>query len=337
MLARVSAGFCSVCGAVLRDGVCPHGHPQRASRLRDRGRSGRAGRTFAWIILLLFVAGVAYGGLVWYPEQAATDLMRPSSEDFAVSVDVYRSTMAGFPPGPTDPQALIDASAGFVAAVGPTREELTRASARLEERQSADLPVISSRQPLRQARVTRDRMLDFYTSALETLASVEGVAGYLTLVGPVLPVLDNLEQALGTPGQDEVAGAVAAATPIADQILADLRAITPPEELGGLHATLVAIAERIRLDLDEIARAGREGTEQVVRALVQDVQAQIVTFREAVGAAPRDAGRSGLDDRTARVDELTVQVTAELEALRDRYGITELTIPSIEPAPATGV
>jgi hypothetical protein len=283
------------------------------------------------------VAGVAYGGLVWYPERAAADLMRPSSEEFAASVDVYRSTMASFPPGATDPQALIDASAAFVTAVGPAREELTRASARLDQRESADLPVISGRQPLRQARVTRDRMLDFYTSTLETLASVEGVAGYLTLVGPVLPVLDNLEQALGTPGQDEVDGAVASATPIADQILADLQAITPPEEMGGVHATLVAIAERIRLDLDEIARAGQEGTEQVVRALVQDVRAEIVAFREAVGAAPRDAGRAGLDDRKARVDELIAQVAAELDALRDRYGITGLTIPSVEPTPDTGV
>jgi hypothetical protein len=291
----------------------------------------------AWIILLLLVAGGAYGALVLYPLRAAGDLMRPSSEEFAHSVDLYRTTMSAFPPGPTDPQALVDASNTFIANVGGAREEVGRASTRLEQRDSTDLPVVSSRPPLQQARITRDRMLDFYTAALETLAAVEGVAGYVTQAGAVLPQLDNLEQALGTPGQAEVPDAVAAATPVADQMLANLRAITPSDEMGGLHASLVAIAERIRKDLDEIARAGQEGTEPVVRALVQDVRAEIASFREAVGGAPRDAGQSGLDERRAEVDGLAARVTAELQALRDDYGITGLTIPSAQPPPETGV
>jgi hypothetical protein len=291
----------------------------------------------AWIILLLVVAGAAYGVLVLYPEKAAADLMVPSSEEFSGAVDVYRTTISLFPPGPTDPQALVDASNGVIGAVGDAREELGRATARLEQRRPPDWPVISDRPPLQEAGDTRDRMLDFYTSALETLAVVEGVAGYVTLVAAVMPTLDNLEQRLGTPGQAEVSAAVAAATPIADQILADLQAITPPEEMGGHHASLLAIAGRIRADLDEIARAGQEGSEPVVRALVQEVRAEIVSFRETLGAAPRDAGSAGLDDRKAEVDRLAVQVTAQLEALRNSHGLTGLTLPESPPSPVPGV
>jgi hypothetical protein len=291
----------------------------------------------AWIILLLVVAGTAYGALVLYPEKAATDLMVPSSEEFAEALEVYRTTVSAFPPGPTDPQALVDASNIVIGSVGDAREELGRATARLEQRRPPDWPVISDRPPLEEATDTRDRMLGFYTSALETLALVEGVAGYVTLVAAVLPQMDNLEQTLGSPGQAEVPAAVAAARPVADQILANLKAITPPEEMGGLHAALLAIAQRIRDDLDEIARAGQEGTEPVVRALVQDVRAEIGSFREAVGAAPRDAGTAGLDDRKAEVDRLASQVTAELEALRNSHGVTGLTVPEPPTSPSPGV
>ena len=336
MLARVSAGFCSVCGAVLRNGVCPHGHPQRASRLRARTH-GSVARALAWIILLLVVAGAAYGALVLYPEKAATDLMVPSSEEFAGALDVYRTTISAFPPGPTDPQALVDASNAVIGSVGDAREDLSRATARLEQRRPPDWPVISDRPPLEEAADTRDRMLDFYTSALETLALVEGVAGYVTLVAAVLPQMDNLEQRLASLRQAEVPAAVAAATPVADQVLANLQAITPPEEMGGLHASLLAIAQRIREDLDEIARAGEEGTEPVVRALVQDVKAEVASFREALGAAPRDAGSAGLDDRKAEVDRLASQVTAELEALRNSHGVAGLTVPESATPPSPGV
>jgi hypothetical protein len=305
--------------------------------LEARSQRGGFRRALAWTVLFLLVAGAAYGALVLYPQRAAGDLMRPSSEEFAQALDVYRTTIARFPPGRTDPQVLVDQSNDVVGRVGDAREELGRAAARLEQREPANWPVVSSRPPLRQARDARDRMLDFYTSALETLASVEGVAGYVTLVGAVLPQLDNLEQTLGSPGQAEVPAAVAAATPIADQILAHLQSITPPEEMGGLHASLLAIAVRIRVDLNEIARAGQEGTEPVVRALVQDVKAEIGSFREAVGAAPRESGNAGLDQRRAEVDRLAGRVIAELEAIGATYGVVGITVPPLEPEPTTGV
>jgi hypothetical protein len=336
MLARVSAGFCSVCGAVLRDGVCPHGHPQRAARRGARQRRGSVRRAIAWLILIVVLGGSAYAGLVWYPQRAASDVMRPSSEDFALALDAYRSTVSLFPPGATDPQALLVQSNQVLEAAGDTREDLGRATARLEQREPVSWPVISDRPPLRQARATHQDMLAFSTSARETVASVEAIAGYLTRVAGVLPQLDNLEQTLGSPMVEEIEGAVAASTPIADQMLADIRAVTPPEELGGLHASLLAIAQRIRDDLDEIARAGQQGSQPVITALVQDVRGEIALFRETLGEAPREAGQGGLVDRRAEVDRLAAEAVSGLQALRDGYGITGLTIPELAQ-PTTGV
>jgi hypothetical protein len=327
MLARVSAGFCSVCGAVLRDGVCPHGHPQRASRREYRRRRGRLGRAIVWILVIAVLAGAAYVALVWYPRRAAAGLMRPSSEDFAAALAAYRSAVATFPPGPTDPAVLVETSNTALTAVSDAREELGRVSARLEQRQAVSWPVISSRPPLGQARATREDMVAFSTSALETIAALEGVAGYVTQVAAVLPQLDNVQQELGSPSAGEVGGAVAASTPIADQVLADVTALTPPEELGGLHAALVAIAQRIRDDLDEVLRAGERGSQPLINARVRDVRTEIASFRETLGGAPRDANGGGLADRKAEVDRLVERVVAGLTELRDGYGITGLTFP----------
>jgi hypothetical protein len=337
MLARMSAGLCSVCGAALRNGVCPNGHPQRASRLEAQTRRGSFRRTFVWILILLLVSGGVYTVLVWYPRQAASDLMRPSSDEFSAALDAYRSTIATFPPGRTDPQVLIDGSDEVVAAAGVARQEIGQASAQLEQREPVDLPVVSSRPPLRQAAATREGMQAFYTSALETVASLEGIAGYVTSVAPVLPQLDNLEQRLGKPAAGEVSATVAAATPIADQVVADLRAITPPDELGGLHASLVAIAQRIRADIDELFRAGQQGSQPVVNATIQEIRAEIASFRETLGGAPKDAADAGLEDRKAEGDRLAENVITGLETLRDTYGITGLTVPSRAPPPTTGV
>jgi hypothetical protein len=336
MLARVSAGFCSVCGAVLRDGVCPHGHPQRAVRRLARQRRGRLRRAIAWLILIVVLGGSAYAALVWYPQRAASDVMRPSSEDFALALDAYRSTVSLFPPGATDPQALLVQSNQVLEAAGDTREDLGRASARLEQREPVSWPVISDRPPLRQARATHQDMLAFSTSARETVASVEAIAGYLTRVASVLPQLDNLEQTLAPAAAGEVDQAVAASTPIADQVLADIQAVSTPEELGGLHASLLAIAQRIRDDLDEIDRAGQQGSQPVITALVRDVRGDVGSFRETLGGAPQEAGQGGLADRRAEVDRLAAEAVSGLQALRDGYGITGLLIPELAQ-PMTGV
>jgi hypothetical protein len=337
MLARVSAGLCSVCGAALRDGVCPNGHPQRASRLEARTTRGGFRRTLVWVLVLLLISAGVYAALVWYPRRAAADLMRPSSEEFAAALNAYRSTVATFPPGRTDPQALIDGADEVVTAAGAARQEIGRASAELEQREPVDLPVVSSRPPLRQAVATREGMQAFYASALETVASLEGIAGYVTSVAPVLPQLDNLEQRLGRPTAEEVGATVAAATPIADQVVADLRATTPPEQLGGLHASLVAIAQRIRADIDELARAGQQGSQPVVNATIQEIRAEITSFRETLGGTPRDAANAGLEDQKAEVDRLAENVITGLETLRDTYGITGLTVPPRAPPPTTAV
>ncbi|HEX2025234.1 MAG TPA: hypothetical protein VHH92_02445 [Actinomycetota bacterium] len=329
----MSAGFCSVCGAVLRDGVCPHGHPQRANRRQFRRRRGSFRRAIGWILVIGLLTAAAYVGLVWYPRRAAADLMRPASEDFAVGLASYRSAVSAFPPAPTDPEVLVELSNSVLTAAGDAREDLARVSARLEQRRAVSWPVISSRPPLGQARATREDMIAFSTSALETVAALEGVAGYVTQVAAVLPQLDNVQQTLGSPSTGEVGGAVAESTPIADQVLADVTALTPPEELGGLHAALLAIAQRIRDDLDEIARAGQQGSQPLVNALVRDVRTEIASFRETLGAAPRDAHGGGLGDRKNEVDRLSERVLAGLTELRDDYGITGLTFPEAPPPP----
>ena len=333
MLPRVSAGFCSVCGAVLRDGVCPHGHPQRANRRQFRRRRGSVRRAIGWILVIALLAAGAYVGLVWYPRRAAADLMRPASRDFATGLAAYRSAVSTFPPAPTDPEVLVEVSNTVLTAAGDAREELARVSARLEQRRAVSWPVISSRPPLGQARATREDMVAFATSALETVAALEGVAGYITQVAAVLPQLDNVQRTLGSPSAGEVGSAVAAATPVADQVLADVTAQAPPEELGGLHAALLAIAQRIREDLDEIARAGEQGSQPVINTLVRDVRTEIATFRETLGGAPRDANGGGLGDRKDEVDRLAERVLAGLTELRDDYGITGLTFPEAAPPP----
>jgi hypothetical protein len=332
----MSARFCSVCGAVLRDGVCPNGHPQRASRrqARRRARSG-FGRAIVLLVVLALLVGGAYVALVWYPQRAAGDLMRPSSEEFATALVSYQETVAAFPPGPTDPTVLVDTSNVVLTEAGQAREELTRASGSLEARAPTDLPVVSSRSPLQLASDVRQQMLAFYSGALEAVASLEAVAGYLTVVAGTFPRLDDLEGTLAEVEEPAEAGtAVATATPIADQLIADLQAVTPPDELGALHTSLLAVARRIRADLDEVAAAGQSGTGPLVRALLQDVTAEVTTFRETVGTAPKVAGDAGLALRLEDVDVTERRVVEGLEELRDVHGLSGLTVPQEAVPPA---
>jgi hypothetical protein len=326
MLARVSAGFCTVCGAVLRDGVCPNGHPQRAHRrLRHRRRRGGW-----WVLLLLFllVSGAAYAGLVWYPRRAAGDLLDGPSRAFADSVTAYRATVAAFPPGPTDPQALIDGCASVGTTSAPTREQLAQDTIALEREAPPNVPLVSSRPPLQQARDLRDLMLDFNTAAQEVLGRLEAVCGYVTQAAGVLPQLDTLDTTLGDPRDPAaIRASVAAATPIAEQLLADLRALAPPAELGGLHSSLQAIARRIRQDLEEIDRTAQAGGTPVVRALLGDVRGSFDTFRQTLGTAPREAGTASLATAMQETEARAVRIVEGLRSLREVHGLTGLTVP----------
>jgi hypothetical protein len=319
----VSTRLCTVCGAVLRDGVCPNGHPQRvASRAREQRR---AGPLFVLVaVLFLVLAGGAYTALTWYPRRAATDLMRPSSEEFTAVAGAYHTAIGALPPASTDPQVLVDQSPTILTAAGTAREQLTDASSGLESREPTDLPVISSRPPLEDAIRLREQMLAFYTTALETIADVESVAGYLSSLTPLLPELEDLAATLEDP--EDLGGAVSAATPVADQVIADLQALTPPEELGGLHSALAAIARRIRADLNELTEMGQAGS-PVTRALLEDLRADIGTLRETMGTAPDAARQAGLGTQIEDVEARIVSIVDGLTSLRDRYDVSGLTIP----------
>ncbi|MGH2765498.1 MAG: hypothetical protein ACRDKA_06260, partial [Actinomycetota bacterium] len=144
----------------------------------------------------------------------------------------------------------------------------------------------------------------------------------------VLPQLDALSSTLGTPRDEaEVRAAVAAATPIAEQLLADLRALAPPEELGGLHSALQAIARRIRADLDEVDRTAQTGVTPVVRALLAGIRAAFDTFRQTLGTAPQEAGAAGLTADRDEVESLAQTIVAGLQTLRDVHGLAGVTVP----------
>jgi hypothetical protein len=276
----------------------------------------------------LLVSGGVYAALVWYPERAADQLMRPTSEEFAGALEAYRATVSAFPPGPTDPQALVDASNAVLTTAPETRERLTTSATELTNRNPPDIPVISSRSPLGEARALREQIIAFYTQALDVVGRTEASAGYLTQAAAVLPQLDTLATTLGNPEEPgEVRAAVAAATPVADQMLADLRALTPPSELAGLHTSLQAIARRIRDDLDEAARTAQTGAAPVVTALLEAIGGTMETFRETLGRAPREVARAGVAAAAGQVDALARQIVAKLHALRDVHGLTDVTVP----------
>ena len=326
MLARVSAGFCSVCGAVLRDGVCPNGHPQRVERRLRQRRRGRG----LWVALLAFllVAGAAYAALAWYPRRAAAELMDEPSERFAASLSAYRATLSAFPPGTTDPQALVEGCAAVTTTSATTRDQLADDTIALERQTPPDLPVVSSRPPLVQAGELRDLLLQFDTAAQEVLGRLEAICGYVTQAAGVLPQLDTLNATLGDPTDAaEIRAVVAAATPIAEQLLADLRALAPPAELGGLHSALLAIARRVRGDLEEIDRTAQAGGTPVVRALLGNIRSSFDSFRQTLGTAPREAGAGGLTAATERAEGLAARIVEGLRALREVHGLAGVTVP----------
>ncbi|MGH2710786.1 MAG: hypothetical protein ACRDH9_06250 [Actinomycetota bacterium] len=321
----MSPGLCSICGAILRDGACPNGHPQRAVQ---RGYSSpRRRRIFPILLLLLILAGVAYATLIWVPRNAARNLMQASSEDFSQAVVAYRGAANVLPPAATDPQVLADLAATAAAAAAPARDQLTEASTALVERQPLDLPVISSRPPLDEAIALRERMTEYYTTALQAITGLERAASYLTQAAAVLPALDSLERNANEADPDAPQAIAASSIPIADQLLADLQALTAPEELAGLHQSLLTIAQRIRDGLDALAGArGGEAGRPVVAATLKNVRDEIAAFRQTFGTAPRRARGAGLGPLLDEVDALTIEISQRLAALQDA-GVGGIVLP----------
>ncbi len=321
----MSPALCSVCGAILREGACPNGHPQRAAR-RDGGPTRRT-RIFPIVLLLVLIGGIAYTTMIWVPRKAAGDLMRPSSREFAEAVSSYRGATGALPPGATDPQALGDLAATAAAATGPAREQITAASVAIAERSPLDIPFISSRPPLPEAVAIREQMIEFYTSALQAISGLERASSYLAQAAAVLPALDSLEANAVATDPDAPQAAAASSIPIADQLLADLQALTAPEELGGLHEALLAIAQRIRDGLDALAGArGGDAGRPVVSATIRSVRDEIAAFRQTFGTAPRQARGAGLGPLLEELDTLAVEIAQRLDALREA-GVGGLTLP----------
>jgi hypothetical protein len=250
--------------------------------------------------------------------------MRPSSAEFAEALDGYRTTIESFPPGSTDPSVLLQQATAILETADDARERLSSGSGSLEAREPTDLPLVSSRPPLEQATRIRDQMAAFYTAALETVADLESVAGYLSELGGVLPQLEAFHETLGA---GDLASAVASAIPIADQFIADLQALAPPDELGALHTSLLAIARRMRADLDELSQAGDPADSPVVAALLEDVRGDVDTFRQTVGTAPEVARQAGLGATLKDLEAQAQRITDGLRSLRDDHGISGLTIP----------
>ena len=325
----MSAPLCTVCGAVLRNGACPNGHPQRSSRRRER-RSRRG--LWAFLFVFLVLAAAAYGGLVLYPRTAASDVIGPASEDFSESLVAYRATAGAFPPGETDAQVVASIADAVVAAAAEARIRLTDASVRLERREVVDVPIVSSRPPLDEAAAIRDRLAQFYSSALEVVADLEGISGYLSQVAGLLPQLDGLQNTLNAARAPNPGPAVTSAVPVADQLIADLQALTPPDEIGGLHSSLIGIAERVRQGLDDVTAAAQgdnKDTIPVVQATLQALRDELTTFRSTLGSATQLARRAGLSAMLQEVDALAVEITERLAALRDQ-GVEGISLPGEE-------
>jgi hypothetical protein len=159
------------------------------------------------------------------------------------------------------------------------------------------------------------------------VADLESLAGYITELSRTLPALQNIESMLRKAGASDLSVAVAEATPVAGQLSADLEAITPPEELGAVHASLQAIAAQITSDLEQAGETAGQAAEPVLRALVRDIIGEVRDFRLAVATSPATALESGVGTQLRSVERVTARITEDLRALR-AGGVTGLTIPA---------
>jgi hypothetical protein len=325
----VSTVFCTVCGAVLRQGVCPNGHPQRAAQ-RAQARTEQR-RRWPWVLLLLFLlaAAAAYGGLRWYPKEAAGDLMGPSSKEYADALGAYRAVLESFPAADAEPKPVIEASEQVLLQAESSRAEIAAAQRALEGRSAPDIPVISERPPLDSAIFLRERMLRFYPGALAAIADLEGAAGYLTELAGTLPQLRDLRGALPG-GGGQIGPTIESARPISAQLAGDVEALTPPEELGSLQASLEAFAGQIISNLDQAADTGGQAAGPVFKALMDDIRSEIRSFEEAIAHAPETALDSGLRKELRGLADRAGRIEADLIALRDQ-DVDGLTLPSGQP------
>lgn len=268
-----------------------------------------------------------YGGFVWYPVKAAGDLMRPASQEFVGARDSYRAVVDAFPAVP-ELQTLNEGLTATLAATQPAREALSEAQTALDARDTVDIPVVRSRPALKRALELRERMVDFYIGALELVADIEGDARYLTSLLQVLPRVPALRSALGTPKTPkEVDQVLGAARPIADQLVADVEALSAPAELGSTHEAARAIASGIRTALDELDGVTGRTARPIIETLVAEIGEQLTDLEETVLGAPQASRDATLGPRIAEFDKQATRVANGLRRLRDDHGIEGLTIP----------
>jgi len=272
------------------------------------------------VIVALLVAG-GYAALIWYPVRAAGSVMEPTSADYVEALAAHRAAVDAFPES-----GELDAATALLDVTDRARSSITEARIALEERTVTSLPVISDRSPIRLAREARSEIIVFYTESQELIGDMEAAAGFLGDVAAVVPSLDNLRAALVVPRSPAEATQVAAAArPIAEQLTADTQALSPTDEMAGVHASLLAIAGRIRADIDELERAAQTDVQQVVTALVTGIREQIETYESAASQAPTAAREAGLEDRIASLETQAGSIRILLAQLADE-GV-DVTVP----------
>jgi hypothetical protein len=273
------------------------------------------------------VAGAAYAALALYPRQIVGQNVGPTSKALSEGLTAYRELLAVYP-ARRRAGAIEEGAGALLQLADPTRRALGSGQGELDAHRIPSVPVIGTRPPLSTASTAHEEMAFFYTGALEVVADLEAVARYLTQIGPTLPELENLREALGdprTPG--EIDRAAAGATAVASQLIADLRAVTAPDEMGPIHAGLLTTARAIRNDLDDIDRISRQGRSPVLRALIEDVESRIRSYRGTFTSAPRETMEATLGPAIAAVDRFVRRIVEGLVTLRDDYGVAGLTVP----------
>lgn len=309
-------------------GACPRGHPQRATRHTGK----RSRRLEALALLILLITGALYGGLIWYPRKAAEDFAQPVSADFAEALGAYRAAVGAFPPGTTDPSVMIDAAGRMTQAIGPARDVLTTSRDGLEANTISTIPVISDRPPLDEAKALQEDLANFYPSALEVMARLERVAAYLAEVSPALGSLNEMIPLLTGPVVES--GSADKAVAPAAEVVGFLDATAPPEETGGLHSALQAIAGQINEDVARLANIDEPSP--VAKALLSGLRNDLGTFGETLGKAGVLARRAGLGRPITDAKQAVAETIAGLIALRDEHGLSGITVPDVED-PAAGV